>query len=196
MSDYDKPTVVDMDIVANLGPLAAFAGTWHGDGGIDIAPSPRGFVQTRFRERRTLVPFGPVINGKQVLYGLRYASLMWPEGSADPYHEETGYWLWDGAAKQVQVCFIVPRGVMVNAGGSVADGATGFSVEAQIGSTTFGVLSSPFLDAVFRTVHYQMTMQVNADGSLSYSEDTQLQLQNAADVFHHTDTNTLTRVAT
>ena len=97
------------------------AGIWEGDKGDDTAPSDnRGTETNKFRERISFEPMGPVNNHEQALYGLRYSTIAWPsELECDPFHEESGYWLWDAKAKQVLRCFIVPRGVAVIAGGTV-----------------------------------------------------------------------------
>lgn len=194
MSEYDKPNNIDMDIVKNLGPLAGLVGKWEGDNGIDVAPSPRGPVTTPYREVRSYEPFGPVVNGSQVLYGLRYSSVMWPEQSVDPFHEETGYWLWDPQAEQVYCCFVVPRGVVVNAGADVAHNANNFTLIAEVGSSVYGIASNPFLDAAYRTERFELTVTVNADASISYMQDTVLKLKNLPDLFHHTDGNTMHKV--
>lgn len=195
MSDYEKPAFIDPDVIANLGPLLPLVGSWEGAAGIDIAPSPRGPVETPFREVRRYEPFGPVVNGAQVLYGLRYSSTMWPDESVDPFHEETGYWLWDARAQQIFCCFIVPRGVVVNAGATVGAHARRYTLAADVGSPVFGVMSNPFLDAVYRTVRFEMTVNYNDDGSFTYEQNTQLALRGGTEPFDHTDRNTLRRVA-
>jgi len=182
------------EIVTNLGPLAALAGTWEGDQGIDVAPGRTGSVETRYRERLLFEPLGPVANGPQILYGLRYSTTAWPLDADEPFHEETGYWLWDSKAGQVMRCFMVPRAVTILAGGDAEADANSFSMAADAGSETFGVLSSPFLDQAFKTVRYELQVDIHADGRFSYNEDTQLQIQGQDGIFHHTDANTLTRV--
>lgn len=102
--------------------------------------------------------------------------------------------LWDAAAKQVLRCFIVPRGVTVLAGGTVEPGASSFQVAAEAGSDTYGICSNNFLDREFKTVRYELTVTVHGRNSLSYSEDTQLRIKGQAELFHHTDANTLRRV--
>jgi hypothetical protein len=194
MSEFQKPAAIDFDVVKNLGPLAALVGKWDGDAGIDVAPSPRGPITTPYREVRSYEPFGPVVNGSQVLYGLRYSSVMWPEQSVDPFHEETGYWLWDPKAQQVYCCFAVPRGVVVNAGADVAHNATNFTLVAEVGSSIYGIASNPFLDAVYRTERFELTVTINADGSLSYMQDTVLKMKNIPELFHHTDGNSMRKV--
>jgi len=177
-----------------LGPLAPLAGIWQGDRGQDVAPSPaRSSETTAFRERMSFEPIGCVANHEQALQGLRYATTAWRLGETDPFHEEVGYWLWDGAARQVMRCFLVPRGVTVLAGGSAEPDASRLVLAADLGSATFGIASNPFLHEHFRTVRYDLTVTVNDDGSLAYEEDTQLQMPDRPEVFHHTDTNTLRR---
>jgi len=183
----------------NLGPLAGLAGAWLGDAGVDVSPSPSGAVQTAFRERMSFTPLGPVSNGPQTLYGLNYTTTAWPLDSEAPFHEEVGYWLWDADRQEVMRCFMVPRGVTMIAGGKVAADANQFTLAAECGSTTFGILSNPFLNEAFRTVRYDLSLEMNKDGSFSYHEDTQLLVpahDSPADnpqPFHHTDSNHLMR---
>lgn len=193
MTTDKKVDTVQNDILNHLGPLAVLAGNWKGAQGVDVAPSGNGSKQSKYREEITFAPLGPVENGQQVLYGLRYATTAWPIDEDDPFHEEVGYWLWDAVALQVMRCFIVPRGVTVNAGGVVKPQAKTFTLIADIGSDTFGILSNPFLDKAFRTVHYELEISIHDDGSFSYFEDTQLKIQGQQSLFHHTDQNTLVR---
>jgi len=49
------------ELLANLGPLAALAGTWEGEKGDDTAPSDnRSTERNKFRERITFEPISPV----------------------------------------------------------------------------------------------------------------------------------------
>lgn len=186
---------MDQEAIANLGPLARLAGNWEGDKGDDTAPSDdRGTEVNKYRERITFEPFGPVDNHEQKLWGLRYATTAWRIGEDNPFHEERGYWLWDAAEKQVLRCFIVPRGVNVLAGGTVEPGATSFELSAEVGSDTYGISSNKFLDREFKTVRYLLQVTLNDDGSWSYEEDTQIQIKGQAELFHHIDKNTLSRV--
>lgn len=186
---------MDHGLIAHLGPLAALAGVWEGQKGEDVAPSDdRGTERNQFRERMTLEPMGPVRNHEQTLYGLRYATTVWRLGETEPFHEELGYWLWDAQAKQVLRCFIVPRGVTVIAGGTVEPSATSFSLAADLSSHTYGICSNQFLDKAFKTVRYELTVTVLDADRFRYEEDTQLQIPGQAELFHHTDKNTLSRV--
>jgi len=109
-------------------------------------------------------------------------------------NEEVGYWLWDAANRQVMRCFIVPRGVTVIAGGTVAPDASQFKLTAETGSETYGICSNLFLDAEFKTMRYELEITVHDPDSFGYTENTVLQIKNQAGLFDHTDENTLARV--
>ena len=179
-----------------LGPLEPLAGIWKGDQGLDIAPASDdncNTKETRYREEITFIPIGLVANGPQLLYGLRYATIAWPLYDVEPFHEEVGYWLWDSRAQQIIRSFVVPRGVVVNAGGTATADSRKFKMSAEVGSEVYGILSNPFLDKAFKTVRYDLEVEILADGHFSYSEDTVLKMANAVDLFHHKDGNTLSK---
>ncbi|QPJ65512.1 MAG: FABP family protein [Candidatus Nitrohelix vancouverensis] len=183
------------DIIKQLGPLAQLAGVWEGEKGDDTAPADdRGVEVNKYRERLTFVPFGPVDNHEQKLFGLRYSTTAWRLGEDSPFHEELGYWLWDSKEKQVMRCFIVPRGLTVLAGGTVEANAKAFELAADVGSETYGICSNQFLDREFKTVRYELKITVHNADSFSYEEDTQLKMKGKTDLFHHIDKNTVQRV--
>jgi hypothetical protein len=179
-----------------LGPLAVLVGTWEGQKGADAAPDDDrvSTEQNAYRERMTFAPTGEVANHEQKLHGLRYATTAWRLGADDPFHEELGYWLWDGAENQVLRCFMVPRGVTILAGGTAAPDAKSFELHAEAGSDTLGICSNPFLDREFKTVRYQLKFEVRGPDTIHYWEDTVLRIKGRDDLFHHTDENTLNRV--
>src|SRR5271170_2960669 len=115
------------------GPLGLLAGEWEGAGGLDTAlsHSENRVLGTRYLEKCTLKPFGPVDNGDQHLYGLDYKSAMWRGNQENPFHTEVGYWLWDGATGEVLRGFVVPRGITVLAGGVAEADATEFTLRAM-----------------------------------------------------------------
>lgn len=96
--------------------------------------------------------------------------------SGEAFHEEVGYWLWDAERRQVMRCFIVPRGVVVNAGGTSDSAAKEFSMAAEAGSEVYGILSNPFLEEAMKTVRYELTVTIHEPWKFSYKEDTQLQI--------------------
>jgi hypothetical protein len=189
------PPMTDENI-RNLGPLAPFAGTWEGTKGIDLAPDDDrvSVERNEFSERVVLEPIGLVQNHEQSLYGLRYSKMAWRLGAEDPFHEEVGYWLWDAAAHQVMLTFIVPRGVTVLAGGTVEPDEKSLRLRAEAGNEVLGICSGPFLDEQFKTVRYDIELTINDDGSFSYAQNTQLQIKGQPEIFAHTDENTLRKI--
>jgi len=178
-----------------LGPLGALAGTWEGDEGLDVAFSnSQGVVaETKFRERVVMNPFGPVDNGDQHLYGLDYRMAAWRTGEEDPFHTEVGYWLWDPDAGQVMRCFMVPRGTVLIAGGPAKADSKSFTMQAELGSQTYGILENEYLHIAASTTLYQATITISGD-SFSYEETSTLSLKKMDEPLAHTDRNTLHRV--
>ncbi len=185
---------MNSEIIHNIGPLAPLAGIWEGDKGIDISRIKSRETSTQFRERAVFEPIGPVNNGPQKLYGLRYSTVAWRLLEEEAFHEEVGYWLWDKDQKQVLRCFMVPRGVLINAGGDVEPNSKSFHLSAEAGSETYGILSNKFLNETYKTRKYLLDVNIHDDGTFSYKEDTQLWIPVDKEIFHHTDQNTLKRV--
>jgi hypothetical protein len=179
------------------GPLAALIGEWESDqGGLDAAFShSRGEVlDTPYKEKLTLKPFGPVDNGNQHLYGLDYKSAMWRGSEENPFHTEVGYWLWDGATGEVMRGFVVPRGITVLAGGTAAADATSFTLAARPGDPNYSIGENKYLSQHASTLSYDVTIAVNDDGSWTYHETTMLKMDEFPEPFAHTDNNTLRKV--
>jgi len=178
------------------GPLAALIGTWEGAEGVDVsyAHGPDASRESRFRERVAFEPFGPVENGAQVLYGLDYRMTAHRLGEDEPFHMEVGYWLWDADAGQVMRCFMVPRGTTVMAIGSADADAREFTLEAESGRSTNGILSNPYLDRAARTTRYRVDVSIGADGAWAYDELTELAMAGQPEPYAHTDRNRLRRV--
>jgi hypothetical protein len=176
------------------GPLAGLIGEWEGSEGLDISyHNAHGQVrETKYRERVTLDAFGPVANGSQQLYGLDYRMAAWRENEPNPFHTEVGYWLWDAEDGQVIRCFMVPRGTTLLAGGSARATDSTFSLEANVGSETYGILSNRYLAAKARTIKYTCKVSV-ADGAFSYESCTTY-VHGVGGEIAHTDRNTLRRL--
>jgi hypothetical protein len=79
--------------------------------------------------------------------------------------------------------------------GHAAADDTSFEVSAERGSTENGICSSSFLEHAFRTDSFHMRVTTNPDGTWSYFEDTVLTVLGRDEPFHHTDRNTLRRIA-
>ena len=189
---FTEPTDFDVDTLRNLGPLAALAGAWEGEG-TDRHPVREGAETQTFRERMVFQPIDPQTNGPQLLYGLRYHVHITRAGERLTFHDQIGYWLWEPATGAILQTLAIPRGQVALARGSAERDARTFTVKATLGSPTAGIISSVFLTENFLTLEYVLTMFVNSD-SISYEQDTLLQVAGRGESFHHIDRNTLRRV--
>ncbi len=192
MDIYTETEDVDPDTLAHLGPLAALAGIWEGEG-LDIHPVVGGTESEAYLERAELHPIDPQSNGPQLLYGLRYHLSIQKLGEIETFHDQIGYWLWEPATKSITQTLAIPRAQVAMAHGTAEPDARSWTVRAELGSPTAGILSAPFLDAHFKTLSYELTITVNPDGTIGYTQDTVLQIP-GRDPFHHTDANRWRRV--
>jgi hypothetical protein len=190
---YTEPEP-DSDTLANLGPLRAMAGVWEGTGN-DEHPASFGIERNTFFEHYELEPIDAQTNGPQLFYGLRYHTHIVKPGEVETFHDQVGYWLWEPAADAVTLTLGIPRGQVLLASGAADATSTDFELTATVGSETHGILSNPFLNHSFRTVSYRIHVTINIDGTWSYEEEGQLQIPGNAGLFHHTDRNTLSLVA-
>jgi hypothetical protein len=191
---YTEPEA-SPDTLANLGPLRRLAGTWGSDQGVDINPKADGPQRRVFREQVTMQPVDPQANGPQLLYGLRYLIHINTPEEATTFHDQVGYWLWEPATGLVMQTISIPRGQVVLAGGTATADADRITVEARRGDTRFGICSTTFLEAAFRTDYYRIDITFNPDGSWTYVTRVDLAIRGKTPAFNHTDTNTLRRIA-
>jgi hypothetical protein len=191
---WDTASLRTMAANTEWGPLAGLIGEWEGDEGLDVSyHNVEGEVgETKYREKVSMKPFGPVDNGAQHLYGLDYRMAAWRAGEENPFHTEVGYWLWDADTKQVMRCFMVPRGSTVLAGATADTGAREFTMRATLGDNTYGILSNKYLDENARTTEYVCTIKVDGD-TFSYDETTTYTHAKGG-VIAHSDRNVLRRV--
>jgi hypothetical protein len=190
---YTEPDL-DPDTLRNLGPLRGLAGVWLGEHGVDLHPTADGPREDRFVERYELVPIDPQTSGPQLFYGLRYHTHITKPGEVAMFHEQVGYWLWEPATGAVLLTLAIPRGEVAMARGRATADARRFTLTAELGSETAGIISNPFLDQAFRTTAFTIT--VTTDGpTWSYEQTTTLAIRGRAEPFLHTDRNTLRRVA-
>ena len=173
------------------GPLARLVGEWEGSEGVDVAfHNAEGRLgETKYRERVTMDPFGPVVNGKQTLYGLDYRMAAWRPNEESAFHTEVGYWLWDADGGHVLRCFMVPRGTTLLAGGRAAATDTSLSLEANVGTETYGILSNLYLAEKARTTKYTCKVALG-EGTFSYDSCTTY-VHSVGGEIAHTDRNTL-----
>lgn len=188
---YTEPSNVDLDTLANLGPLRRMAGLWKGTRGLDIKPKADGPRKQAYVESVELQPIDPVTNGPQLLYGLRYLILITKPEQIKTYHEQVGYWLWEPATETVTHTLTIPRAQTVMVSGQVKPEADSFELVTTEGQ---GICSSPFIDHAFKTVEFRIKVTFNADGTWAYDEDTVMQIKGRPEPFHHVDTNLLSKV--
>ncbi len=192
---YTEPRDIDVNTLANLGPLRAMAGVWQGMRGLDVKPKVDGPKKQAYVERIELQPIDPQTNGPQLLYGLRYHTHITKPDQVKTYHEQVGYWLWEPAKGTIVHTLTIPRGQVAMAAGHAAADANTFELVATQGLDTYGICSTPFLHHAFRTIEFRIKVTIDADGSWSYEEDTVLQILGRDEPFHHTDRNRLTKIA-
>ncbi|HSY27035.1 MAG TPA: heme-binding beta-barrel domain-containing protein [Burkholderiaceae bacterium] len=192
---YTEPANLDFNTLNNLGPLTGMAGIWEGMRGLDVKPKADGPRKQAFFERIELQPIDPQTNGPQVFYGLRYHTHIVKPGQVKTYHDQVGYWLWEPATGTVIQTLTIPRAQAAMAMGKATADATNFELIASRESETYGICSTPFLDYAFKTMEYRIKVTINPDGTWSYDEDTVMMIRGRAEPFHHTDNNTLTKVA-
>ena len=111
------------------------------------------------------------------------------------YHDQVGYWLWEPATNTVIHTLTIPRAQIVMAGGKASADAKEFELVASHDSENFGIRSAPFLDYAFKTVEFRIKVNINSDDTWSYEEDTVMMIRGKTEPFHHTDCNTLTKIA-
>ena len=192
---YTEPRDIDLNTLANLGPLAPMAGIWQGERGLDVKPKAEGPKKQAYVERIELQPIDPQTNGPQLLYGLRYHTHVTKPGQVKTYHDQVGYWLWEPATGTVMHSLTIPRGQTVLAVGQATPDARTFTLTAERGTTAYGICSNPYLETHFQTDRFTITVTVHDDGTWSYEEDTVMTIAGQSEPFHHRDANRLTRVA-
>ncbi len=192
---YTEPSDLDFDTLKNLGPLSGMAGIWEGTRGLDVKPKADGPRKQAFVERIELQPIDPQTNGPQLFYGLRYHTHIVKPDQVKTYHDQVGYCLWEPATGAIIHTLTIPRGQTAMAGGTAAADATQFELVATRGAETFGICSNPFLEHAFKTVEFRIHVTINPDGTWSYEQDTVMMIRGQSEPFHHTDRNTLSKIA-
>jgi len=192
---YTEPKNFDVDTLRNLGPLSGMAGIWEGTKGLDVKPKVDGPRKQAFVEHIELQPIDPQTNGPQLFYGLRYHTHVVKPDQVKTYHDQVGYWLWEPATGTVIHTLTIPRAQTAMAAGKANAEDKSFELVANRGSETYGICSTPFLEYAFKTVEFRIKVSINPDGTWSYEEDTVLMIKGKTEPFHHTDRNTLSKIA-
>jgi hypothetical protein len=191
---YTEPDA-DVDTLKNLGPLTGMAGIWKSATGKDVHPTAGGQEQQAFVERYELQPIDPQTNGPQLLYGLRYHTHIVKPDSVETFHDQVGYWLWEPATGTIFYTLSIPRAQVAMAVGHATSSAKKFRLEAVRGSETNGIVSNPFLLHAFKTLQVTIEVTIHPGGAWSYDQDTVMAIPGAPKAFHHTDRNTLRKIA-
>jgi hypothetical protein len=98
--------------------------------------------------------------------------------------------MWDGTNQQVVRCFIVPHATTLIAGATVAADARSFKLESSLGSSTYGILSTTYLNTLAQTTRFDVSITVGEDW-FAYEQTTVVEYQQKPTVILHTDRNTL-----
>ncbi len=181
-----------------LGPLTPLVGEWEGDVGIDLSYHNKDVetTETGYFEHASFKPIPVVENGQQTMQGLNYTMTAWRHGeeAMDPFHDETGYLLWDQINGQVMRCFAVPRGLAILAGSDAGPRDATLTFVATPGSETYGLSQNKYLMERARVLSFESVLTLNDDQTFSYTSDLFLKLAASGEEMHHTDRNTLHRV--
>lgn len=192
--------------IIDYGPLTGLIGVWEGSDGTDVSPGEPNRMMTdtemSYRERWVFEAVSPAVeNHDQRLRQVVADTNAWRgtpstagKSAGEAFHAQRGFWVWDPATKMVLNSFAVPRGLVINAGGTAEPGATSFELVAEAGSGTYGICQNPFLLEDFKIVRYILKVKLNGKDSIDYEQDTQLQIKGRG-LMHHTDVNHLKRVS-
>lgn len=181
-----------------LGPLTPLVGEWEGNVGVDLSYINKDDVITKTSnfERASFKPIPIQENGHQALEGLSYKVTNWRHGeeAMDPFHDESGYLLWDKKNGQVIQSVVFGRGIAILAGtdGNTRDKEIHF--KATPGDPCYGILQNKYLLECAELKSYEHNFTFNEDGTFTHSSDIVLKLAAIGKEMHHTDTNTLHRV--
>lgn len=180
----------------DYGPLAELIGVWSGNKGLDVSPEPDGAENNPYYETIVFSRIGNVTNAEsQMIAAIHYRQIVQRKSNDKVFHDETGYWMWDAAAKIIMHSLTIPRAVCVLAGGRhngkrTADGNFLLEVSARINDENWQIIQSPFMRDNARTTEFHHRITVG-NGKLSYSETTIVDIY--GEVFEHTDDNELMR---
>ena len=180
----------------DYGPLSELVGVWKGDKGLDVAPKPEETEKNLYFETITYTPIGDLTNAQsQGLSILHYRQIVYRKSNNEVFHDETGYWMWDSAAKLIMHSLVIPRAVCVLAGGHYtgekdAQGNVVIEVSAGIDDKSWQIIQSPFMMEKARTTKFSQKITVG-NGKQSYFETTMLDIYGKE--FEHTDENDLVR---
>ncbi|MFC3626108.1 heme-binding beta-barrel domain-containing protein [Vogesella amnigena] len=171
-------------------PLSPFLGSWEGNKGMDIAPSqkktglpPGSSANNAYFEKIVFSEGADATNAsEQDVVAIKYHQQVFRKTDNKKFHDQIGYWIWDKRNNTIIHAFCVPRGTCVSAQGLLKQPR---SLEV---ATDTAFAESAFMRKQAKTNRFSMTMKLNDDGTLTYSQITQLQIYGKP--FTHVDANT------
>ncbi len=179
-----------------LGPLTPLVGEWEGDVGVDLSYHNKDDVtaETSNFEKAFFKPIPTQENGQQELDGLTYKMTNWRHGeeAMNPFHDESGYLLWDKANGQVMQAVVFGRGIAILAGCDAGPRDRELRFKATPGDPSYGILQNKYLMERAELKSYEHVFTFNDDGTFTHTSDIVLKLAaQGGKEMHHTDTNTL-----
>lgn len=181
----------------DYGPIKQLIGVWEGNQGVDIAPEPDGEENNPYYETITYEDIGDLKNAdEQTLAAVYYRQIVTRKSDDNVFHDQTGYWIWDGERKTVMHSFVIPRAVSVVAGGVYSgekddNGRVVMELAARLGDPDWGIAQSPFMKKKASSMEFRQKVIVGSH-DMEYSQTTLVDIYGK--VFDHTDDNRLTRV--
>jgi len=179
----------------DYGPLALLLGKWVGTKGLDNAPDANADPdKTAYTDEITFTVAGPAENAEeQQLVAVKYHHVVRKLENGRIFHDQIGHWIYEVSTGLVMHSLTIPRGLCVLAGGKATKNneETVFEVSATAGSSTFGIIQSPFMAEKAKTKAFEMKLTVNAD-EMHYKEIMSLHIYGKD--FEHTDQSDLKRV--
>lgn len=182
----------------DYGPLTQLIGTWQGDQGQDISPESDGIEENPYYETVTYEAAGDLTNAEeQNIAILFYRQIVRRKSNDEVFHDQTGYWMWDGQTQTVMQSLTIPRGLCLLAGCTYQDkhpneDTVSITVKAAMGDPDWDIIQSPFMREKAATTAYSHVLTVCGD-QLTYSENMTLDIYGR--IFDHTDTNKLTKIS-
>lgn len=181
-----------------LGPLTPLVGEWEGDVGVDLSYHNKDdeTIKTSYFEHAWFKPIPIQENGHQSIEGLAYKITNWRHGeeAMDPFHDESGYLLWDKKNGQVMQSVVFGRGIAILAGSDAGAHEKEIHFKATPGDPSYGILQNKYLLERAELKSYEHTFTFNEDGTVTHASDIVLKLAAIGKEMHHTDTNRLHRV--
>lgn len=178
----------------DVGVLKPLLGVWKGKKGMDRSLHRAGAIETPFHETLTFTGVGQAKNAdEQVLDVIRYHQVVQRLEDDVVFHDEVGYWMWDGERGIVIQSLAIPRGVTLLAGGTLREGeGLEMKVKAESGVSHWNISQSPFMSQKAKTTAFEHSITL-VGNTLSYEETTHLEIYGQA--FEHTDRNSLEKIS-